>query len=109
MAGVYVAEYSALLTADGDATGYATVADNTKFPIGAQVFIRDDNSGSQLCQVTDLSGATKVGLRFLSEDGQLNPPQYGVKSDLSAFTMAQNAMLCIPAQVVDEYNAYKKL
>lgn len=109
MAGIILKQATANLTSDGDATGYATVASNADFYAGAQLFISDGNSASQLCQVTDLVGTTKIGLRFINVDGRLNPPQYGIKSDLSAYTVAQGARLDLFSQVVDEYNNKKQL
>lgn len=86
----------ALLTANGSTTGYATVADNSVFPLGALLWISSNSVAGKECLVTEHVGSTQVGLRFT------NPvPMYG-RNNLSAYLVADSAVLNMTAQVVPE-------
>lgn len=78
------------LTANGDDTGYVTVASNEKYYPGAQAWLRSDTLGPKEYVVTDLVGPDKVGLREVLPRG--NGPQYG-RTPLTQWTTATNATI----------------
>lgn len=98
MPSIWVPEAFAALTADGGADGYATVADNSKFCPGAEVFLSSDLVAGSRGIVTDLVSTNKIGVRLIKEF-PLQPPSYG-RSDLSAYKLADNAKISMPGQVV---------
>jgi len=108
MAGKLVKQNMAALAADGGSNGYAQVADSSLFPVGCIVFLRSNTVDAVECIVTDLKDSTHVGLRIMtpSHIGILPTPQYGVKSDLSAYLMADTATLSINPQVADEHSGF---
>jgi hypothetical protein len=100
MPSIQVPEMSANLSADGSASGYITVVNNSGYYPGCKAWLRN-NSGSQRCLITDLISTDKVGLRFLLEENcgfRLQPGHYG-RSDCSAYTVASNSRLSMPAQL----------
>lgn len=94
MASVFAPERFAALTADGEAAGYITVADNEGFYPGAVAWIRDNNSDPLECIITELVGTTKIGLR------NKRTGSYGGRTDMSGYTIAQNATISMEGQVV---------
>jgi hypothetical protein len=94
MASISVAEVMAAFTANGGADGYVTVADNAKFYPSALVWIWSDNVAAKQYVITDLVGTTKIGVRLVQ-----NMPIYH-RSDVSAYTLAQNSKISQEAQVV---------
>ena len=106
---IQVPAAAANLTANGGATGYVTVADNTPFYPGCIAWL-SDTDGSQRCLITDLVGTTLVGLRFLLEENcgyRFQPPSYG-RSNCSAYTLAKSAKINMPAQVAPVEPAFDK-
>lgn len=98
----FAPEAFALLTMDGDSQGYVTVADNAPFFPGAFAWLFSDTQPSRYCLITDLQGTTRIGLRFVNEDGSgagTNAPSYD-RSDCSAYLVVDNAKIDMPAQVV---------
>lgn len=108
MAGKLVKPNTVSLAADGGSNGYAQVADSSLFPVGCIVFLRSNLVDAVECIVTDLKDSTHVGLRIMTPSfiGIQAPGQYGVKSDLSAYLMADSASLSISQQVYDEYSSF---
>lgn len=86
----------ASLTSNGSSIGYASVADNSLFPVGARVWISSNTVAGRECVVTDRIGSTQVGLRFLG-----SVPSYG-RSDLSAYLVANSAVLDMSEQAVPQ-------
>jgi hypothetical protein len=85
-----------LLTANGGADGYATVTSNAAYYPGAFVWLLSSGQASKRYVVTDLSGATKVGLReVLDWDDNVKRaagPQYG-RTPINQYTTAQGAKI----------------
>lgn len=98
-----VAEAFAAFAADGGSDGYITVADNTIFYPGAFAWIVSSLVAARRVQVTNLSGATKVGVRFYGDSASGatagTSPSYG-RSDVSAYKLADSATLNQEAQAV---------
>lgn len=99
----YVAEAYAAFTVNGGADGFITVADNTSFYPGAFAWISSATQPSRRVQITSLSGATKIGVRFYGDsasgasfDASIS---YG-RSDVSAFLLADAAAINQEGQVV---------
>lgn len=89
MAGKIVPSAHAAVTGATSA-GLVTVADSTKFNVGAFVWL-SGVAGNVYCKVTDCPDATHVGLRVLDDpsidatQGQrVRGPSYG-RSDVSAY------------------------
>lgn len=87
----------ALLTANGGADGYATVADNTPFYPGASVWIRSTLVAPKEYVITDLVGTTKIGLRL--KTGQTGGQNY-TRNSIAEYLLADTASLAMNAQVV---------
>lgn len=102
--GVWAHKTNDALTANGTTTGFATVAANTEYKVGATAWLRSASAAAE-CVVESLSGSTLVGLRikrFLTNPDSANPKElaeYG-RSDLSGFTTADSARLFQEAGVV---------
>jgi hypothetical protein len=101
-----VPKFTGTLTATGGTDGYVTFTANTGCYPGAVGYLsKSDGSLQQKVLVTNLSGATKAGIRFLAEgnddaalrSGGVKRPILG-RSDCSAF--ASGSLLFLPAQVV---------
>ncbi len=101
-----VPKFKGVLTAQGGTDGYVTFASNTGcYPSAIGYLYKADGSLSQKVLVTNLSGATKAGLRFIEESnldpalrsGTVRRPNYG-RSDCSAFPIG--AILSLEAQAV---------
>lgn len=105
MASIPVSAVSAAFTANGGADGYVTVASNAAFYPGATVWLSSTAVASQEAIVSDLSGSTKIGVRFVRAVG--TGPSYG-RNDCSAFLAADTAMISMPAQVVPILWAFAK-
>ena len=98
-------------TGTGDAQGYLTVASNAGIYPGAKGWLSlSNNTLQQYVMVTELSGTTKVGLRFLPEsadDPKLRDTTSGVRhpnfgrNNLAAYLAGSK--LYLPAQVVPVY------
>jgi hypothetical protein len=87
----------AALTADGTSKGFVTVADNSQFLVGAQLWLNASGQPAVRCIITDQeSDGVTIGLRFITSF--IN---YG-RSDLSAYTVAASATLDMDEQVVPE-------
>ena len=102
MSSSYVSSAHSPLTANGGSDGYATVASNTAFKVGATVWIRSTLVAGRQCVVTDLnSGSTKVGLRFYTNDQTSadSIPRF-TRSDLSAYLLADTASISQEAGIV---------
>lgn len=86
------------LTANGGTDGYATVASNAAYAVGATVWIISDTEAALEGIVTDLSGATKIGFRAkpLVNRGSAS---YG-RTSLAAYLTADNAKITQEAGVV---------
>ncbi len=93
----------------GDANGYLTVTTNVGIYPGAKGFIRKgDGTLPQYCMISDLSGGTKVGIRFLPEGmddpklrtGVVKFPYYG-RDSLAAYTAGSTFFM--EAQLVEVY------
>src|SRR5689334_14592065 len=82
MASRLVTTFQKTSTADGDTTGYLTVADNSGFWTGAIVTLTGA-SGSPVGReavITETPGTTQVGLKFLTDTSGRK------RSDLTGFT-----------------------
>lgn len=86
----------ASLTADGTVAGYATIPDATRFPAGTICYLSATGQPTLECVVTDIRGATQVGLRQTNPTGS---PTYG-KTNIGAYTVASAATLTCDNQVV---------
>jgi hypothetical protein len=98
---IVCAQASAALSSNGDNTGYASVASNTPFFVGAIVFLRS-TTVTKRCIITELKSTTQVGLRFIADDNEKQLPiqVYGGRSDLTAFTTANSATIFQESQLV---------
>lgn len=118
MAGKDVAAFGAALTANGGADGSLTFAATANFRKGRIGWLKDDNSPSQKCLITEITSGTVIKVKFLAdqlaipsgatqaggETRQLGAfaPNYG-GSDCSNYTTAQNARFDMePGFVYDE-------
>lgn len=101
MSSSYVSSAHSPLTANGGSDGYATVASNTAFKVGATVWIRSTLVAGRQCVVTDLNSSTKVGLRFYTNDQTSadSIPRF-TRSDLSAYLLADTASISQEAGIV---------
>ena len=100
--GLYVKETSELLTANGTSTGFATVASNAAYKVGATVWLTGTALANLECRVTELSGTTLVGVRakqFQPAYPDREIPGYG-RTDISAYTTAAAARINQEAGVV---------
>lgn len=107
---IAIGAFAAALTATGGTDGYLTFTANAGFYPGARAWLnKADGTLPQRVLLTDLSGATKVGVRFIPEEslgrddpkvrsGAVRPGSYG-RSDASAY--ATSDVLSQDAQVVD--------
>ncbi len=93
----------------GAANGYLTVTTNVGIYPGAKGFIRKaDGTLPQYCMISEISGTTLVGIRFLPEGmddvklrtGEVKFPYYG-RSDISAYTAGSTFFM--DAQLVEVY------
>jgi len=98
MASIWAPEAFAVFSADGTADGYAVVTDNSPFYPSAEVFISNDNVQGQRAIITELSGTTKIGIRFVKEF-PLTTPSYG-RNSMAAYTAVLNSKIHMPGQVV---------
>jgi hypothetical protein len=83
------------LTGNGDADGYVTITSNAAYYPGAFVWMRSGGATTPTRYiVTDLSGATKVGLRevLASDDNAKTGPQYG-RTPVTQWTVANSARI----------------
>jgi hypothetical protein len=88
----------AALSADGNADGYVTVASNEAFYPGARVWLLSNVVASKEYLVTNLSGATLIGLREVRDrDGG---HRYG-RTPVTQWKVAEAATISQEAQVVD--------
>lgn len=111
MSSIAAPSVTAALTADGDNTGFVTVASNALFYPGATAFLISTMAPSQECIITELSGATRIGLRFLNRtdaSGRVPGPYFG-RNDCSAYKAADSANITQPAQAVRVEPAFSKL
>ena len=105
MPNVEIPAANAAFSADGDAQGYITVASNAAFYPGAKVWLIKPLGGApfflpllqQAGIITDLNGATKIGVRFDNPIG--TGPSYG-RNDCSAFTLADGSYIMQERQLV---------
>lgn len=110
MSSIIIGSTSAALTANGGSDGFATVASNANFYPGAVVSIISGTVAGKDCLVTELSGSTKIGLRFIdvrNSSGDLVGPSYG-RSDLSAYLTADTAKVFQSTQAVRVNPAFSK-
>jgi hypothetical protein len=105
MPSISVPEASAALTANGGATGYVTVADNTPFYPGCIAWLSNTDAVNQRCLITDLSGTTLIGIRFLPEENDPVGKQFSARyqgygrSNCSAFTVAKSSRISMSSQL----------
>src|SRR4051812_48617075 len=101
MPSIEVPSTFAVLTADGDATGYATVASTAGFYVGALGFIRN-NAVAQRVLITEIKSATQLGLRIIADDNerQASLQVYGGRSNLSVYTTATTSKVFQESQLV---------
>lgn len=97
---IQVPAYSQPLSANGDATGYLTVASSVGFYAGCRGFISSDNQ-SQRVVITEVKDATHVGARVIADDNEQQGSQqrYGGRSDFSAYTTALHSTLWMEDQL----------
>ncbi len=112
MPNIEVNDYSQALTVNGDATGYATVADTSGFYVGCLGWLRNDD-GDAACKrviIVDVKSAVLVGVRFIAADNeqQQSIQVYGGRSDLSAFTTAKHSKLYMEGQLAKYEPAFAK-
>lgn len=101
---------SAALSADGDAQGYVTVASNANFYPGATAWLTSNTQPAKYCKITDLSGATKIGLRFINEkttSGAFVGPSY-IRNSCAAYLVADGARIDMEASVVPVEASFSK-
>jgi hypothetical protein len=98
---IEVPENFAAFTADGDATGYVTMTSNAGFYAGAIGYLNGP-PGSARVIITEISGATKVGVRILAADNEQQAPVqiYGGRSNLTGYTAAGPSKLFMERQLV---------
>lgn len=95
MPNIEVAATSAALTADGDATGYVTVASTTGFFAGCLGFIRNSDGTAARVIITEVKSATQMGLRIVADDNEKQQAiqVYGGRSNLSVYTIAKSSRI----------------
>jgi hypothetical protein len=100
MPSIEVAAISAALTADGDATGYATVASTTGFFAGCLGFIRNATTAKRIV-ITEIKSATQLGVRFIADDNEQQAALqvYGGRSNLTGFTTASTSRIYQESQL----------
>lgn len=118
MAGKDVAAFGAALTADGTTDGSLTFAATANFRKGRTGWLKDGNSPSQKCLITEITSATVIKVKFVPDQMSIGTgapltggtvrnlgdfaPNYGT-SDCSAYTVAQSARFDMePGFVYDE-------
>jgi hypothetical protein len=99
MPSIWVPEAFAAFTADGTAAGVVTVASTSPFYSGAECFLSSDNTTGQRALITDILSSTTFRVRFLAEFPN-RVPTYGYSDIHTNFTVALNAKVSMPAQVV---------
>lgn len=93
--------YFARLTVDGDSSGVATVDRPDRFVIGQKVFVDDDDSSpTAAAYVTAINNNTKqVALQTARTSGSA--------TNLSAYTVAQNAKVYHPNAQADSFTSLR--
>lgn len=101
MPSIEVPSIFAALTADGDATGYVTVASTTGFYAGALGFIRNNTSAARII-ITEIKSATQMGIRIIADDNenQMAVQIYGGRSNLTGYSVASGAKVFQENQLV---------
>lgn len=99
MANVQVNEAFAPFTANGTMSGVVTVADNSSFFIGAFAYLYSDTQPEQYVRIMSKPSLTQMGVLFLTPPDFL--ARYGQTSDASMYTVADNARISMPQQVVN--------
>jgi len=94
MPSTYVTEKHAALTADGTAAGLVTIASNEDWLPGVTAWLSSTTETSIEVVVAEQVGTTQLKLR-----AKTNKAQHGV-SDVSAFTLADDAALSHEGQIV---------
>jgi hypothetical protein len=102
----------AALTANGDATGYITVADASPFYPTARVWLRGNTTPSKEYIITDIVG-NKIGLREVPETDNIargtGGQSYG-RSPVTQWTTADGAKIFQDAQPVKvEFSNFVKM
>ena len=91
------------LTADGDASGNITVADPERFAIGMKVYVDDDNSAASAAgYVRTIDLNTGVLVIYDARTG-------GAVINLSAYTVAQSAVVYADGQQANGFASLKKV
>jgi hypothetical protein len=99
MANVQVNEAFAPFTANGTMSGVVTVADNSSFFIGAFAYLYSDTQPEQYVRIMNKPSLTQMGVLFLTPPDFL--ARYGQTSDASMYTVADNARISMPQQVIN--------
>lgn len=101
MPSIEVPSIFAALTADGDATGYVTVASTTGFYVGALGFIRNNSTVARII-ITEVKDATHLGIRIIADDNesQVAVQVYGGRSNLTGYTVASGSKVFQESQLV---------
>jgi hypothetical protein len=101
MPSIEVNDYFQALTADGDTSGYAKVADSSGYYVGCIAYIQGATAPSKRCLITEIEDGLHIGLRFIADDmeQQLAIQVYGGRSDLTGYTVADGAKVYMERQV----------
>lgn len=84
------------LTGNGDNRGTVTIASTAAYYVGAQIFLRGDTAASREGRVMAILSATQLSILLTSD---ASPASYE-RSDVSAYTTADNAKVFMPSQLV---------
>lgn len=103
MPATFVSKKFVELVSDGGADGIVQIDNNTGWLPGATVWIRDDNTAGLECTIVEQIGADKIRLR-----SKTSAAKHGA-TDMSDYTVAQNASLSMEGQVVPVLAPYTPL
>ncbi len=117
--GYNVNQFGEALGANASNTGLVTVANSAKYPVGARVFVSNNDPASVICEVKGQPSATtlQLALAAVQKTGVIdagfwqgpvqriglnnaNAVKYPGTCDLSAYTTAKNARIDMEGQVV---------
>lgn len=99
MPNIQVSEAFAPFTADGSASGFVTVADNSNFYIRAYAYLFSDTQPPQFVRIISKPDLQKIGVLFITPPDFL--ARYNQQSDCSAYTVTDHARIDMYQQVVD--------
>jgi hypothetical protein len=101
MAGRIIPAKGDVLTGNGTADGYITIASNVGYYVGAHGFLKGATAASREVTVTELKSTNQLGIRFVRAMG--TGVNYG-RDDVSAYTVADSARIDTEEQFIFNRN-----